>query len=234
MRFSLRLGLAACFSMLMASHGLAQGSSPVDVSSPLAVSGPSPAAAEISSDLQILKIYIDPLVEMPEDIFFRGPGQLLGRAFGVAGKLASAGVKKGLKGEMLERMEKEHIVASEILLAEAQAEAKQIQQIEVVHEDPVAAKLTLSISMYGFNKTHIISSKIYPLIRVLMILRNANGDIIWEESELVSSYAWGNDQGFPMETYLKEPDKIRLALTKVSHIAVERLFKSLQNRLSKQ
>jgi hypothetical protein len=63
--------------------------------------------------------------------------------------------------------------------------------------------------------------------------RNALTKQIWQESEWVATAASENDQGFPLETYLKQPDKINLTLTKVSSIAAKRLVASLKKQLVK-
>jgi len=70
----------------------------------------------------------------------------------------------------------------------------------------------------------------YPIIKVAMELTSETGALIWKESEWVSSHASENDQGFSYDVYLKEPEKIRSTLTKVSQIVIRRLFASLEKQ----
>jgi hypothetical protein len=66
-----------------------------------------------------------------------------------------------------------------------------------------------------------------PLIRVTGSLVSASGDVLWQESEYVTDFASDNDQGQSLETYYKEPEKLKRALQCAAKVAVSRIMGTL-------
>lgn len=241
--------MVACMPVLLALPCHAQAAAPqsnAPVVSPVTTSAQEPVKAPAAAPTQeakpapapaaeaLLRGYIDPQVPKPKDMFYRGPGQGAGSLFGAIGAAATAGADNGPKGQLLRLMDKEHIDISEILLEETQAKLSANPELEKQIKTIKGANLHIAILMYGLNKTQIFSSTMYPTIKVLMIL-NKEGEKapVWTESEWVSSSASENDKGFSIDTYMKEPDKIKIVWTKVSQIAVDRLLNFMHGKLPK-
>lgn len=229
-----------CRAQATAPQSSAPVVSPVTTSAQEAVKAPvAPPTQEAKqapapTTETLLRGYIDPQVPKPKDMFYRGPGQGAGSLFGAVGAAATAGADNGPKGQLLGLMDKEHIDISAILLDETQAKLSASPELEKRIKAIQGANLHVAILMYGLVKTQIFSSTMYPTIKVLMIL-NKEGEKtpIWTESEWVATAASENDKGFSFDTFMKEPDKIKIVWANVSKIAVSRLFDSMQNKLPK-
>jgi hypothetical protein len=211
------------------SAGTAVVPSEAPVGGEAAKSSP-PGAIPASNHPQIV---IVPEVELAKEMFFRGAAQGFGALFGVVGALATYGAEKGPREQMVDLMAKEQIAVPAIVLAEADSRIGSVLMPESYCSAEHPGSLKISIPMYGFVRSQPLSSKMYPTIKVAMELKSDTGASIWKEFEWVATAASENDQGFSYDVYMKEPEKIRATLSKVSQIAVRRLFASLQKHLSK-
>jgi hypothetical protein len=155
---------------------------------------------------------------------------VVGSLFGIIGGLAAVGAEQSPKDKMLAAMAKEQIVVTAIVLAEADSQICGVRAPEAVMSISHPANLKISVPMYGFERSQPYSSKMYPIIKVAMELTSETGALICKESEWVSSHASGNDQGFSCDVYIREPEKTRSTLTKVSQIVIRRLFASLEKQ----
>ena len=209
---------------------------------PAPTEAPAKAEAEVANPIQLdakpinnhQQVVIAPEVQLAKDMYFRGGGQAVGSMFGIIGALVTTGTEQGPKEQMLAIMGKEQILVSAIVLAEADSKIGGVRAPESLVSASHPAILKISVPMYGFDRSQLFSSKMYPTIKVTMVLTSETGALIWKESEWVSSHALENDQGFSFDVYMKDPGKIRSTLTKISQIAVRRLFASLERQLAKQ
>lgn len=186
------------------------------------------AFAQAEAVTQKTKIFISPDVAKPADIYYYGPGA----AFGLVGYLATSG-DKGPKELLKMVMEKENISITDIVLAETKAQIEALDKFELVDSDKKEGVIKVEVGMYGFNKKMAFGSTAYPVLKVVMSYQNDKGDVIWKDSDMVSAHASNSDQGFTLDAYLADPEKIRSGLTRVAQLSVSGLVKSLQKKISK-
>ncbi len=173
-------------------------------------------------------VHVTPDVPKPGQLYWRGTAQAWGAVLGGAIGAAFTHNSGATDAEnMAKWLGENKIDVSEMVHAEAVSLLTQRKTYALVSADQADATLRLSVDMYGFNKTHPFGSNMNPLIRITGKLVRPNQDIVWQETEFVSDFAAENDQGQPMDTYLKEPEKLRAALAKASSVAVRRLLAKL-------
>ena len=190
--------------------------------------GSGPSFAQVEAASHKTKIFISPEVPKPADMFYYGPGA----ALGLVGYLATNG-DKGPKDLLKMVMEKENISITDIVLAETKSQIAALDKFELVDSDTKEGLIKLEISIYGFNKKMAFGSNTYPVVKVAMTYQNDKGDVIWKDSDFVTANASNSDQGFTLDAYLAEPEKIRSGLTRVAQLSVSGLVKSLQKKISK-
>lgn len=174
-------------------------------------------------------IQIDKNVSKPETLYWRGTAQAWGGVlFGAIGGAATANAGKSDAQLMLEFMAKEHIDISEIVYSQVTKQVAATSFFQISDADKSDATMVFSVNMYGFNKTHPLGSNMNPIIRITGKLNKPGGETIWQESEIVSDFASDNDQGQSLETYNKEPAKLKAALEKATEVAVKRVLAKLQ------
>ncbi len=185
-----------------------------------------PLATE--NGVSIKSVTIDKNVSKPSSIFWRGTAQAWGGAlFGALGAAATSSAGMTDAERMVKFMGDEHIDISEIVYSEVFNQVSASKKFNVSGAGKTDASLIFSVDMYGFNKTHPFGSNMNPVIRMTGKLSKPNNEIIWQESEFVSDFASDNDQGQSLDTYQKEPAKLKAALTQASKVAVNRLLAKL-------
>lgn len=176
----------------------------------------------------IKSIHIDKNVSKPNAIYWRGTAQAWGAVLGGAiGALATADAGMTDAERMVQFMNKEHINISEMVYSEVTRQVAALKTFDISDAGKIDATLIFSVDMYGFNKTHPFGSNMNPLVRITGKLVKPNNEIVWQESEFVSDLASDNDQGQSLDTYQKEPSKLRTALAKASEVAVKRVVSKL-------
>lgn len=189
---------------------------------------------EATAPKPLLRGYIYPEIIKPKDMFYRGPGAGAGALFGAIGAAATANADHSAKGELIARMEKEHIDIAQILLEQVQAKFEATPGLEARIKAIDGVNLHVEIMFYGLVKTQLFSSTMYPTIRVRMTLnKEGQPGPVWTEKELVATAASENDKGFSYDEYMKDPEKIRIVWTNVSKIAVNRLLQSMSAKIPK-
>lgn len=212
------LGARALFWFMLVTAACAAGCS-------------TPKSVPLSPDTKnsIKNIQVDKQVSKPIDIYWRGGEQAWSAAlFGAVGAMSTAGSGAREADYMKAMLEREKIDISEIVHTEATRQIATSGRFSVVDPEKADAVLTLSVDLYGFNKTHPFGSNMNPLIQVTGKLSKPNQEVVWQQTEMVSDLASDNDQGQSMSTYQSEPAKLRTALTEASEVAVKRVLAKLQ------
>jgi hypothetical protein len=205
-----------CFAIAIAGLLLTGCSTPTSV----------PLSAENVRAVKTVKL--DPSVSKPKTIYWRGTAQAWGAAlFGAIGGAATANAGDSDAERMVALMEKERIDVSQMVYSEVVKQIGSQKSFQISESVQADAVLSFSVTMYGFNKTHPFGSNMNPLITIMGKLTKPNNEVIWQESEFVSDFASDNDQGQSIETYQKEPVKLRAALAKATEVAVKRVVAKL-------
>lgn len=186
-----------------------------------------PLTHEVRASLKT--IHVDRNVSKPKTIYWRGTAQAWGAALGgLVGALATHNGGLSDAERMVTFMDQEQIDISQIVYAQLVQQMVGLNMFQMADASQADATLVLSVDMYGFNKTHPFGSNMNPLIGVTGKLVRPNHEVVWQESEYVSDLASENDQGQSLETYYKEPEKLRAALAKASAVAIKRVLAKLQ------
>lgn len=95
--------------------------------------------------------------------------------------------------------------------------------------DRGAAKsvLKLRVDSYGIQKTHPFGSVYDPTIRVTAGIYDRSGNLLWQESNFVSSLALENNKGQTLSTYYANPSTLSTAFSHITRIVLARIFSEL-------
>lgn len=182
----------------------------------------------------IQRVYVDPAVKLPEDMFYwdRSSSMAVGIGAGlgvVAGSGGSAGqqgaaigigtglgmaagqmLAQGPKGRMLLVMRDNGISVGDIVREQAIAHLKGQDRMDVV-DTPEDADATarLDVRLYGFNQTQGFSPLLYPMLTVEMALVDKTGRRVWRKADYIVPLSKRNTDGFRFDEYVAEPQKIR-------------------------
>lgn len=177
----------------------------------------------------IKKIRIDKNVSKPSEIIWDGGKQAWSAVlFGALGAIATADSAKSEGDLMIQFMEQNGIDISDLMYREAKKQAESLKLFNVTDDTEVDARLIVSIIEYGLMQTHPFGSVMDPMIRITGKLVKPNNKVIWQESVFISVLDSENDQGQSVETYHKEPEKLKIALARISEVAVKSLLGKLR------
>ena len=186
----------------------------------------------------IQKVSIEDKVEMPEEMYYLGPGNFnyVGGALDylIAAIIYESTVDtpeelRGNPQKVFELvMSKRGIKVEDIVLKTFKEKLSEKAYFEMTAEDPNAHEHKLIVVIYGLANRHGLSSYLKPMLGVRGILSNPNKEIIWKKYSYVTNL---NDKtpSYTAEHLLNHPELIRASFVSAADIVVADLVADLTN-----
>jgi len=179
---------------------------------------------------EIKTISIDQNVVKPQEVYYHGPVQSWGGAFGAIGIAVGQSDAKDTKSLLLEFFDREHIDIATIFADEFNKQLSESGHFTSIVPQGGNATLKIEILLYGFGQSNGLSSKLYPLISANAKLVKPDGTIIWQKSEYVTPLNSDNSQGYKLEEYTNDPQKLRTAFSTASKIVIKMFLSNMQGK----
>lgn len=173
-------------------------------------------------------VSVDPVVTLPADMYYQGPGQGALMALGVVGALVSQGTAATPKARIHAVMEANNISLQDIVAAEFAKQAGAATPMKfVVGNEPADAHVKLVVNMYGIAQSQGFGSTLYPVMNITATMTKADGTVLWKDTDFVSPLNSDNKEGHTIEDLLKEPELIRKSFTSGSDLVGHMLATNL-------
>ncbi|MFO8091105.1 MAG: hypothetical protein R6U13_14800 [Desulfatiglandaceae bacterium] len=185
----------------------------------------------------IKRVSINEKIEMPNDIYYLGPGEFsyIGGALDylLAQAIYSAvvDVPEDLKGKPKEAfkliMSKNNIYLNEILFTSFKKKLKNSNLFIIKEKEDTNNIFKLNITIYGLANTHGLSSNLKPMLGVKARLLSGTGKIIWEKYEQVTNLS-RETPTYTAENLIRNPELLREAFTSAADVISERFVNDIR------
>jgi hypothetical protein len=135
-----------------------------------------------SDKVKVASVNLNEQVPYPSQMYYIGPGGATGLMFGaIGGLLAAPGIEKERQTAQAQTSGGTSIdrIVYEETLAQLRASGK-----FAISERPIAGGATMhvSVTQYGFSIPNGFSSRLVPILRIQLELRDAAGHMLWTGS----------------------------------------------------
>ncbi|ABS76741.1 hypothetical protein CbuD7D7780_08740 [Coxiella burnetii] len=166
-------------------------------------------------------------VQVPKEMYYRGPGSSAGALFGALGGLITAAANVDPAKKLGYYAESHHVLIAQIVRSSMIDAIKHETRYKLIDSKFADAKLWIKIKTYGFSIPHGFSDMLRPILSVQAKLVNRNGKTIWKKS------SWTGLIGSGLPNYSKKdlahnPDKIRQAWTLAANKVAKQIVQTLR------
>ncbi len=194
----------------------------------LAACANSPVAMSDNVRASVHTVSVDPVVTLPADMYYQGPGQTGMMMLGVIGALAAQGTAATPKARLHAVMDANNISVQDIVAVEFAKQASAATPMKfVVGNDPADARVKLVVNMYGIAQSQGFGTTLYPSFNITATMTKADGTVLWKDTDFVTALNSDNKEGHTIEDYLKDPELIRKSFTSGSDLVGHMLAANL-------
>lgn len=167
-------------------------------------------------------------IEVPEELYYFGPGQAALNVLGVAGGLAGASAAEGPKAKLKEITDREAISVRAIMLSTVKRKVQELNTFKLV-ESGADAQMKIKITRYGLRISEPMASTVKPWISAEVSLVRSPDSVVFQ-GKYMPEVMSGKDfaQVYPLEKYLENPALFRTGLEKAADIVVGKMIDELR------
>lgn len=194
----------------------------------LAACANAPVAMNDNVRSSVHTVSVDPVVTLPADMYYQGPGQAGMMMLGVIGALAAQGTAATPKARLHAVMDANNISVQDIVAAEFAKQAGAATAMKfTVGNEPADARVKLVVNLYGLSQSQGFGTTLYPMFNVTATMTKADGTVLWKDTDYVTALNGDNKDGHTIEDYLKDPELIRKSFTSGSDLVGHMLATNL-------
>jgi len=135
-----------------------------------------------SDKVKVTSVNLNEQVPYPSEMYYLGPGGSTGLMFGaIGGLLAAPGIEK--ERQTAQARTSGGISIDRIVYEETLAQLRASGKFPL-SERPIGggATMQVSVTQYGFSIPNGFSSRLVPILRIQLELRDAAGHLLWADS----------------------------------------------------
>jgi hypothetical protein len=174
-------------------------------------------------------VSVEKNVGVPDQIFYHGPAQSLGMAFGLVGVLVAEAAAQGPKGQLKAAMAEGHVDLGEIVREQFAAALTEAAVFPAIAPDGGEAEFQLEVRIFGFARPPGFSSRLKPMLGVRGTLARRDGPVLWQKYDYVTNLT-EETPSHTLEEYLQTPKLIEESLTAAAKIVARQLVKDMRER----
>jgi hypothetical protein len=203
---------------------------PADPASP---SGPGRFYLPIEKKDRFIQLVVNPKIVKPDYLTHVIAEDSIYLLLGGVGSHLASKVESDTDRQLGDALRSASIDVSSIVYADILAQLTPAKDSQPSPVAPWELKLDVVIGSYGFARDKIYSAKLFPILKIGMRLYRRADEIVWEEVGWLTASDLGNDLGFPLEDYVKDPEKMKAAFMKISPVITKKLLGSMRKNLLK-
>jgi hypothetical protein len=122
-----------------------------------------------------------------QQLFLMAPsGANIGMMFGVVGAIATSNSMESATDVFRQFAEKNNISIEKIVREEVTATLRESGKLQIAAEtDANAPQLSINIQQYGFGVTHLLGSKVVPVMMFKCEILDQSGKVLWQAGDRV-------------------------------------------------
>jgi hypothetical protein len=172
-------------------------------------------------------------IKVTQPMSYQAKGAGVGAVFGILGAVAESAARSSAPPDEANSLARavgpDHALLKEVVKTEFVTAASQRSGIEFVDGpgSAPAARLDLTVNLYGFGRSHLLASQVQPLLNMTATLTGADGRVLWRKSDFVSALSSANAQAYDVERLIQQPELLRAAIRQVTTIVVRNIVDDL-------
>lgn len=175
----------------------------------------------------IRSVSISKDVKMPDEVYYQGPAQSVGAAFGLIGAVIAQSAAEGPKAQIKAAMGESKIDLGQIVRDQFSASIADARVFPSVVPERGDAEVRLEVRIYGLAQPHGLTAQLKPMLGIMGTLARTDGSVLWQKYEFVTPV------GLPMpgntlKEYLENPQLMRDGFIAAAKIVSEGLVKHMQ------
>ncbi len=174
-------------------------------------------------------------IKVTQPLSYQAKGAGFGAAFGILGAVAESAARSSAPPDEATSLARaigpDHALLKEVVKTEFVTAASQRSSIEFVDGQASgsasAARLELTVNLYGFGRSHLLASQVQPLLNLTATLTATDGRVLWRKSDFVTALSSANANAYDVEQLAKQPELLRTAIRQATSIVVRNIVEDL-------
>lgn len=175
----------------------------------------------------IQSVFVAPEVNLPERMYYQGPGSQIGYLFGGIGAGIDAAANIAPAEQMTHYARENGILIEDIVKGQLTEEIRKRLSCSFTEKLPADATLKIEIPLYGMTiPANGFSNELVPVIQIKAELQGSDGKTLWKDKEYISALSTRTSSYSESDIY-RDPENLRRAFEEVVTIAVGALAEGM-------